>query len=165
MIMSTKPKGPRRLRWLGKFVCFVHDITINIFGCHCPRRGVQLGFKFGLPTQKERKPMPVEVSITNEQKVKASLSPTTATGKPAQLDPNNPPQWSVISGDSTVSASSDGLSADLISSDTPGDTVYLVKADADLGDGVEEISDTIRLSVVGARAQNLGLTLGTPEAK
>lgn len=109
--------------------------------------------------------MPVEVSITNEQKIKASLTPTTGGGKPAQLDPNNPPKWSVISGESTVVPAPDGLSADLVSSDTPGDTVFLVEADADLGDGVETISDTIKLTVLGAKAQNLGLTLGTPENK
>lgn len=142
----------------------MHDIIINIFGC-CPRRSVGLAFKFGVPTKKERKPMPVEVSITNEQKIKASLTPTTGSGKPAQLDPNNPPRWSVISGDSLVDPSADGLSASLISSNTPGDTVVLVEADADLGDGVETISDTIKLTVLGAKAQNLGLTLGTPENK
>jgi len=142
----------------------MHDIIINIFGC-CPRRSAGLAFKFGVATKKKRKPMPVVVSITNEQKIKAGLTPTTGGGKPAQLDPNNPPKWSVISGDSTVVPSADGLSADLVSSDTPGDTVYLVEADADLGDGVETLSDTIKLSVLGALAQNLGLTLGVAENK
>lgn len=108
--------------------------------------------------------MPVEVTITNEQKIKATLNPKTATGRPAQLEAGKT-EWSVVSGDSTVSPSADGLSADLISSDTPGDTVYLVTADADLGEGVENISDTITLHVAGAKAQNLGLTLGSPEAK
>jgi len=150
-------------RW---FCRIMHDIVINIFGCQCPpKERVVLGFKFGVPTQKERTPMPVEVSITNEQKVKATITPKTLGGKPAQVDPNNPPKWSVVSGDSTVTPATDGLSADLVSSDTPGDTVYLVEADADLGDGVETISDTIKLTVIGARAANLGLTLGTPENK
>lgn len=109
--------------------------------------------------------MPVAVSITNEQKIKATLSPKTLGGKPTTVDPNNPPKWSVISGESTVVPAPDGLSADLVSSDTPGDTVFLVEADADLGDGVETISDTISLTVIGARAANLGLTLGEAENK
>lgn len=105
----------------------------------------------------------IEITVTNEQKVKVTLKPVTATGKPARLD--GAPTWEVVSGDSTVTVSSDGLSADLISSDTPGDTQYLVKADADLGAGVEEISDVIKLTVEGARAASLGLSVGTPEAK
>lgn len=100
----------------------------------------------------------VEVKITNEQKIPVSLAPVTATGKPAKLD--GAPKWSRISGDSEVVPSSDGLSADLVSSDTPGDTVFLVEADADLGEGVETISDTITLHVEGARAANLGLVVG-----
>jgi len=105
----------------------------------------------------------LELSITNEQKIPVTLTPKTATGKTASLD--GAPTWSVISGNSTVVAAADGLSADLISSDDPGDTEILVKADADLGAGVEEISDIIRLTVQGARAANLGLTAGTPVAK
>jgi len=105
----------------------------------------------------------LELSITNEQKIPVTLSPKTATGKPASLD--GAPTWEVITGNSTVVPSADGLSAELVSSDDPGDTDVLVKADADLGAGVVEISDIIRLSVVGALAANLGLTAGAPVAK
>lgn len=108
-------------------------------------------------------PMPLEIKITNEQKIKVTLTPKTDAGKPAQLD--GVPTWEVISGDSTVVAEPDGLSATLVSSDTPGDTQILVKADADIGAGIEEISDVIKLSVVGASAKNLGLIAGTPETK
>lgn len=105
----------------------------------------------------------LEVSITNEQQVKVTLKPVTATGKPASVD--GVPTWEVISGSSTVSAAADGLSADLVSSDDPGDTEFLVKADADLGEGVVEISDIVRLHVAGAQAANLGLSAGEPTAK
>lgn len=102
--------------------------------------------------------MPLELKITNEQEIPVTLAPKTDTGKPAVLD--GAPSWSVISGNSQVVVADDGLSARLVSSDDPGDTVILVKADADLGEGVEEISDTITLSVIGATAKNLGLTAG-----
>ena len=105
----------------------------------------------------------LEVNITNEQQVKVSLKPVTATGKPATLD--GVPTWEVVSGDSTFSAAGDGLSADLVSGDNPGDTDYLVKADADLGEGVVEISDIVRLHVAGAQADNLGLSAGDPAPK
>lgn len=144
----------------------MQQIIINIGCCERPKQtGLVMGFKFGLPTQKKRTHMPIVVSITNEQKIKATINPVTLGGKPAAIDPNNPPKWSVVSGDSTVVPSADGKSADLISSDTPGDTTYLVEADADLGEGEEKIQDTITLTVLGARAANLGLTLGTPENK
>lgn len=105
----------------------------------------------------------MQINITNEQQVKVTLTPVTATGRPATLD--GAPTWEVISGDSTVTVAENGLSADLISSDLPGDTEIMVRADADLGSGVVEISDIIRLSVAGAQAANLGLVAGEPTPK
>lgn len=105
----------------------------------------------------------LELSITNEQKIPVTLTPKTATGRAATVD--GPPTWTVITGKSTINVAADGLSAELVSADDPGDTEILVKADADLGAGVVEISDVIRLSVVGALAANLGLSAGQPVAK
>lgn len=104
-----------------------------------------------------------EIKITNEQKVKVSLAPVTETGKPAKLD--GTPTWELVSGFSNISVAKDGMSAVLISEDDPGDTIFAVEADADLGEGVETVADTIRLTVEGARARNLGLTVGSPEPK
>lgn len=139
--------------------------TINITVC-CPKSKhvpVGFGFKFGLPTLKERKHMPATVTITNEQKVTATLAPVTATGKPAKLD--GIPTWTVQSGDSVVNVAADGLSAEVVSSDTPGDTQILIEADADLGAGVVTVSDILSVTVQGAQAQSLGLTVGEPVAK
>lgn len=105
----------------------------------------------------------MEVKLTNEQKVTVTLTPKTDAGKPAKLD--GKPTWSVIDGNSTVTPAEDGLSAVIVSSDDPGDTQIMVKADADIGEGVEEISDVLKVSVVGAAAKNLGITVGTPELK
>lgn len=107
--------------------------------------------------------MPLDITLTNEQQVTVTLAPKTSTGKVAILD--GAPTWEVLSGDSTVTPSTDGLSAVIRSSDTPGVTQILVKADADLGAGVEEIADTIAVNVEGARASNLGLSVGTPVPK
>jgi len=148
------------MRWLR----LIWMVIINIFDRQdCPRGWFD--FKVGLCKQKKnrKKTCMLELSITNEQKIPVTLSPKTATGKPASLD--GAPTWEVITGNSTVVPSADGLSAELVSSDDPGDTDVLVKADADLGAGVVEISDIIRLSVVGALAANLGLTAGAPVAK
>ncbi len=118
----------------------------------------------GPVTNKKRKEKTMlEVNITNEQKVTVTLNPVTATGKPAKLDGD--PTWEVVTGNATVQPADDGMSAELISADDPGDTDFLVKADADLGEGVIEISDIIRVHVAGAQAASLGLSAGDPQPK
>jgi hypothetical protein len=108
--------------------------------------------------------MPLSLTITNEQKIKITVNPVTASGKPAQVD--GAIRVSTISGDSTsVPVDGEPNSAYLVSSDTPGDTTFLVEADADLGAGEQLIQDTAALSVAGALASNLGLTAGTAEPK
>lgn len=107
--------------------------------------------------------MPLELTITNEEKIQITIRPVTNQGSPALLD--GPPSWVVLSGESTVEPAPDGLSAYLISGDNLGDTLVQVEADADLGAGVVTIMDTVLLHVAGALAVNLGLTAGTPEPK
>ncbi len=108
--------------------------------------------------------MPLELTITNAQKVDVTARPTTGSGKPAKLD--GALTVSVQSGDSTVTQDpASPLMFTLVSSDTPGDTVYLVDGDADLGSGVEDIQDTITLHVTGENAKNLGLTAAPPVDK
>ena len=127
------------------------------------KKRVSFDFSVGMPKLKEKQSMPLELKITNEQQINVTLNPRTDTGKPAKLDGS--PAWTVISGNSQVVVAADGLSADLVSSDEPGDTIVSVKADADLGEGVEELADTITLSVIGATAKNLGLTAGPATPK
>jgi len=127
------------------------------------RKRVTFTFGVGVPQLKESIRMPLEIKITNEQQVDVTVSPRTDSGKPAKLDGS--PAWTVISGNSQVVVSDDGLTATLVSSDELGDTIISVKADADLGEGVEEIADTVTLSVIGATAKNLGLSAGTPVPK
>ena len=106
----------------------------------------------------------LEIVITNEQKIQVTLTPVTATNKPAQLD--GPAVFEVISGTATIEMIADNpLSAFLVSGDLPGDSEIMVSADADLGEGVETISDIIKLTVAGAKAASLGLTVGAPVAK
>ena len=106
----------------------------------------------------------LELTITNEEKIKVTLAPVTSTGKPAQVD--GVPTWNVLSGPAAVNVAADGLSAELVSHDSDlSDTQIQVSADADLGEGVETVSDVITLKTVGAKAQSLGLSAGSPEPK
>jgi hypothetical protein len=108
--------------------------------------------------------MPLEITMTNEEKVRVTARPTTTTGRPASLD--GPVRATVVSGNATAEPDpNDPNTVVLISSDDPGDTSFLIEADADLGTGVVLIQDTVTLHVNGAQASNLGITAGTPEPK
>lgn len=102
--------------------------------------------------------MALELACNNEEKIPVTINPLSAAGKPARVD--GAPTWTVTSGTGTVAVAADGLSAEIISGDDPGDTTYLVDADADLGEGVVPVADTITLHVAGALAANLGLSAG-----
>lgn len=103
------------------------------------------------------------ITITNEEKITVTLAPTTAAGNPASVD--GAPVWAQVSGDATFEVSADGLSVTLISGAADVNSQFTVTADADLGEGVVTLSDTIDLAVVTAVASQLGLVIGTPELK
>ena len=102
------------------------------------------------------------ITLTDEQKIPVTLAPVTAAGNPAQVD--GVPLWTVVEGDATLEVAPDGMSCYLISG-TVGNSQITVSADADLGSGVNTITDTIDLAVVSAQASSLGLVVGTAEAK
>lgn len=107
--------------------------------------------------------MPLNIVITNEEKILVSLAPTTAAGNPATLD--GTPSWNVVEGDVTLDVQPDGLSAYVVSGN-PGASSVTVTADADLDAGeVRELSDVIAVNVVAAEAAGLGLTMGAAEPK
>ena len=87
--------------------------------------------------------MPLNLAITNEEKILVTLSPTTAAGNAAALD--GEPTWTVTEGDATLDVLPGGLSAYLISGAAGASTV-LVSADADLDAGeTRELTDVIAL--------------------
>jgi len=102
-------------------------------------------------------------TITNEQKIKLTLNPTTAAGNSATVD--GAPVWAVIEGDATLEPAEDGLSCYLISGEANVNSKITVTADADLGEGVVAITDTVDLAVVPASASALGITAGDAELK
>lgn len=106
----------------------------------------------------------LSVAITNEQKVKITAAPRTASGRAAQVD--GALRVSVQSGDVTIESSAgEPLSFFAISGDDPGTSVLLVEADADLGSGEVLIADTVEVVVSGAQAENFGLVAGLAEPK
>lgn len=106
--------------------------------------------------------MPANVSLTSEQKVLVTLTPTTLSGNPAEVEDI---VWSVDSGDATVEPQADPKSAYIISGPNVGASVIRVTADADLGEGVVELQDVVNVDVTSPQAANLGFVVGTPEPK
>ncbi len=143
----------------------IRDIRLwfeNYFGSS-GAKGTRLDISIGPITSKTKDNQMTTIQLDNTQQVNVQLSPKTAKGKPAKVD--GVPTWTVQSGDSVIVVAADGMSAELISSDTDGDTVILVEADADLGAGFVPLDETITLTVSEPQAANLGLTVGTPEDK
>jgi hypothetical protein len=106
----------------------------------------------------------LSITCNNEQKVTVNATPTTTSGKPANIE--GALQITIVSGDGTFEQDpASPLSFKAVSGDSLTDTVYDVAADADLGPGVVTIHDTVTLTVTSAVAANFGLTAGVVEAK
>lgn len=138
----------------------------NFFGGDChphhfPER-FHFDYRIGLVTTKKESSH-MDITLTNEQQVTVTINPKTPKGKPVTLD--GAPTWAVTAGSCTIAPSADGLSCLIVSGDDAGDSEITVSADADLGAGVVTVSDALRVTVVGAQAESLGLIVGKPELK
>lgn len=104
------------------------------------------------------------LALTDEQKVALSIEPKTAAGNPARLD--GVPVWSVSDAEFlTLEVAPDGLSAVATTTGKLGVCQIQVTADADLGDGVRELTALLDIQLVAAEAVTLGIVAGTPEPK
>src|SRR5262245_32078094 len=112
--------------------------------------------------------MPLELTISNLEKIKVLATPMKIDGNPAIVD--GMLNVSVQSGSSTYSQ--DGLAGNevyLISDVHPGDTTYIIEIFTDIGSDYASIPvyvrDTVLLHVVDAYAANLNLTTNPAEFK
>ena len=99
--------------------------------------------------------------LTDEQKCSLSVDFKTAAGNPATVD--GIPVWGVS--DATVltlKVDPDGKHATIFSEGL-GTSQVSVVADADLGDGVKQITGTLDVEVKPAEAVTVGIAAGTPE--
>ena len=133
-----------------------HIEQITITGTPAPSLRWHVG-----PVQQKGMPMPVEVTMTTEQQVRLSITPTTAGGDPATLD--GPAEWTV-DGACTLTPIDD-TSTWVLASATIGDSVVTVMADADLGTGVVNLMDTATIHVQTPMAENLGMVADEPVLK
>ena len=133
------------------------------------KHGVRFNWKIGAPVNKqpnkEERIMSLELNCTNEQKIKVTVVPVTLSGKAAQIQAGS---LSVLpeTGNGTVEfIDAEPNAFFVVSGDEPGDTSFIVSADADLGDGIVLVQDVIVLKVAGALAINLGLVAEAPIQK
>ena len=104
--------------------------------------------------------MPIEVSMTTEERCRLHITPLTAGGQPAAVD--GPAQWTV-EGTCTVETIDD-TSAWIIAG-AMGDSTVSVGCDADLGQGVVPIGDTCLVHVSNPQAESVGLEADAPVLK
>lgn len=97
----------------------------------------------------------MDITANQEQDVQVTLAPLTPKGKPGQVD--GAPIWSVESGDVTIEAAADGLSAKIVTANL-GDSVVKVTADVDLGAGVTPLVDSVNVTVIPVQTASLGIS-------
>jgi len=104
------------------------------------------------------------LKLTDEQKVLLSVAPKTAAGNPAKVD--GEPVWGVS--DETileVVATDDPFTVEIVTKGPLGSAQVSVSVDADLGEGVRELTGTLDIDVVAAEAATVGISAGIPVLK
>jgi hypothetical protein len=108
--------------------------------------------------------MPGSGTCTTAEKIPVTVNPTSASGRPAPI--HGPVRVSVQSGPGSFNQDPAVPNVfEAVSGDEPGDTVLVVAADADMGDGEVLIQDTYTLTVTAEQAANFGFTNGAPVPK
>jgi len=102
--------------------------------------------------------------LTDGQKVTVGVSFQSAGGNPANVD--GAPSWSVSNSDVLdLTVSENGMSATISAKGPVGTSQLIVKADADLGAGLKEITGVLDIEVVAGEAAIVVITPGQPEPK
>lgn len=102
--------------------------------------------------------------LPDTKKVSASVAFVDAAGNPASVQ--GAPAWS-SSDESivTVTVSDDGMSAEIVAVGPIGTAQVSVTADADLGEGVINVSALADIEVVASQAVAAAISLGEPTDK
>jgi len=101
--------------------------------------------------------------LTDEQVCDLQVEFLTAAGNPGKVD--GVPQWSVANPSVvSITVQPDGLHA-TISSSGIGTTQVSVTVDADLGQGVRQVTGLLDVTVQPAEVVSVGIIAGTPQTK
>lgn len=104
-------------------------------------------------------------TLTADQKVTLSINAVDAYGNAASID--GAPVWTTSDPTKlTVTAAPDGMSAVVEAVGPVGSGLQIVvTGDADLGEGVREITAIQEFTVIGGEAATFGIVTGTAESK
>lgn len=104
------------------------------------------------------------LTVPNNQKTTLSIAPQDAYAQAAIVDGS--PTWMVSEPTlATLTPAADGLSAVLEPVGPVGAFQVTATADADLGEGVRQISGLLEVQVIASEAVSLGITAGTLEPR
>jgi hypothetical protein len=98
----------------------------------------------------------MDITSTSKEKVKVKLNPNGALG--------GTPVWSIVSGNATIEADTDGLAAFLISPDVADVSVYKVVAPLDVA-GTRNLEENGAYTVTLAEATELNISSETAVPK
>lgn len=108
--------------------------------------------------------MPAQLTLLASEEVDVGISAVDKYNNPAQID--GTPTWEASDTSLLeIVPGSDPMSVTLRPVGPAGVVQATVKADADLGEGVREISDFVTLTIEPAEALGFGFQLGTPREK
>jgi len=143
----------------------VKEININKYYSCTKRHKRKPHFRFIVLYRMNNQIITSEVSmliLLDNQKVSVVIQPVSVKGNPAVLD--DIPVWSV-SDETLVSVvpAEDGMSAVVTAVGPIGAAQVTVKGDADLGEGVVEITGILDIEILASDAATFVITPGTPE--
>ena len=99
------------------------------------------------------------VTISPDMKRVFSIQPVDGKGRPAKVD--GVPEWTISpSGGATLFPAPDGMSCEVAWLAVLAGQVLTVKADADLGAGVKEITGSADIETLAAQATTLSVSVG-----
>lgn len=102
------------------------------------------------------------LELKDTQQVTLSIQPVDKKGNPAAID--GKPEWASSNSEVlSVEPAADGMSAVAKAVGPLGSAIVSVKVDADLGEGVSELSGVLEVQVFGSGAVSVDITAGTPE--
>ena len=143
----------------------VKEININKYYSSDKKHRYKPHFKFIVLYRINNQIITSEVSMVvllDNQKVSVLIQPVSVKGNPAPLD--GVPVWTVTD-ESLVSVVSaeDGMSAVVTAVGPIGTAQVIVKGDADLGEGLVEITGILDVEILASGAATFVITPGTPE--
>lgn len=124
----------------------------------CPRKPLQLSYRAGNITITGVNLM---ARMNNEQTIEVSVTPRTADGNPAAVD--GPARFSADPAIGAFEQLTDTSARFTPDVGALGAAQIVVVVDADLGEGVRELTASGALEIVSPEAETLEVTFGEPQ--